>query len=220
MKKAKNWQCKICGEKQSVMQEFGRGSGKDCRQHIQKLNIKMRDKETAIAQQIQNEIDLAEHIPEEDVFQIPEESINIPPTAKGTESKWARYTEDVEEIHDDDEDCDLFMSNTVNNDLIHTNKNKKTTTTIQTKTKKIEKPIANSNLADKQFEIFCNSLTKMQHEPVEKSIDYSMNTENILKKQFNDIPKTIKRIEKFPTLLEPQAKKSKWNNYIPEQEDE
>ncbi|XP_054648043.1 MRN complex-interacting protein [Dunckerocampus dactyliophorus] len=38
VKKVKKWTCKLCGEKQSVLKEFGRGSGADCRRHVQKLN--------------------------------------------------------------------------------------------------------------------------------------------------------------------------------------
>ncbi|XP_060935747.1 MRN complex-interacting protein isoform X2 [Limanda limanda] len=35
------WSCKVCGEKQSLLKEFGRGSGADCRRHVQKLNAMM-----------------------------------------------------------------------------------------------------------------------------------------------------------------------------------
>nr|CAD7456434.1 unnamed protein product [Timema tahoe] len=38
VKKSNKWECKMCGEKQSVKQVYGRGSGKDCRAHVQKLN--------------------------------------------------------------------------------------------------------------------------------------------------------------------------------------
>uniref|UniRef100_A0A3Q2CF21 MRN complex-interacting protein N-terminal domain-containing protein n=1 Tax=Cyprinodon variegatus TaxID=28743 RepID=A0A3Q2CF21_CYPVA len=39
VKKVKKWSCKLCGEKQSFdLQEYGRGSGADCRRHVQKLN--------------------------------------------------------------------------------------------------------------------------------------------------------------------------------------
>ncbi|KAM4732514.1 MRN complex-interacting protein [Anableps anableps] len=38
VKKVKKWSCKLCGEKQSLLKEFGRGSGADCRRHVQKLN--------------------------------------------------------------------------------------------------------------------------------------------------------------------------------------
>uniref|UniRef100_A0A8K9UW62 MRN complex-interacting protein N-terminal domain-containing protein n=1 Tax=Oncorhynchus mykiss TaxID=8022 RepID=A0A8K9UW62_ONCMY len=36
VKKSKKWNCKLCGEKQS----FGRGSGVDCRRHVQKANAR------------------------------------------------------------------------------------------------------------------------------------------------------------------------------------
>ncbi|KAI4894432.1 hypothetical protein NFI96_010487, partial [Prochilodus magdalenae] len=38
VKKSKKWCCKMCGEKQSLIKEFGRGTGADCRRHVQKLN--------------------------------------------------------------------------------------------------------------------------------------------------------------------------------------
>uniref|UniRef100_A0A673NP34 MRN complex-interacting protein N-terminal domain-containing protein n=1 Tax=Sinocyclocheilus rhinocerous TaxID=307959 RepID=A0A673NP34_9TELE len=38
VKKSMKWTCKVCGEKQSLMQEFGRGTAADCRRHVQKLN--------------------------------------------------------------------------------------------------------------------------------------------------------------------------------------
>ncbi|KAI9551377.1 UPF0544 protein C5orf45-like protein [Daphnia sinensis] len=40
LKKSSNkWTCKMCGEKQSVNKVFGQGSAKDCREHVQKLNL-------------------------------------------------------------------------------------------------------------------------------------------------------------------------------------
>ncbi|XP_053734274.1 MRN complex-interacting protein isoform X2 [Synchiropus splendidus] len=38
VKKVPRWSCRMCGEKQSLLKEFGRGSGADCRHHVQKLN--------------------------------------------------------------------------------------------------------------------------------------------------------------------------------------
>ncbi|XP_045183042.2 MRN complex-interacting protein-like isoform X2 [Mercenaria mercenaria] len=38
VKKATKWTCKMCGEKQSLKKVFGRGSGAECRQHVQRLN--------------------------------------------------------------------------------------------------------------------------------------------------------------------------------------
>ncbi|XP_069676650.1 uncharacterized protein [Periplaneta americana] len=48
VKKSNKWECKICGEKQSIKKVYGRGSGKDCRLHVQKLN-EMHMKETEAA---------------------------------------------------------------------------------------------------------------------------------------------------------------------------
>lgn len=40
VKKDRKWTCKLCGEKQSLKKVFGQGSGKECRDHVQKLNTK------------------------------------------------------------------------------------------------------------------------------------------------------------------------------------
>ncbi|MPC64744.1 UPF0544 protein C5orf45 [Portunus trituberculatus] len=42
VRKDKKFVCKMCGERQS---EYGRGSGKDCRVHVQKLNTLRRSME-------------------------------------------------------------------------------------------------------------------------------------------------------------------------------
>ncbi|XP_038652141.1 MRN complex-interacting protein isoform X1 [Scyliorhinus canicula] len=39
VKKSKKWNCKLCGEKQSLLKVYGQGSGADCRRHVQKLNL-------------------------------------------------------------------------------------------------------------------------------------------------------------------------------------
>ncbi|XP_051514065.1 MRN complex-interacting protein isoform X2 [Myxocyprinus asiaticus] len=38
VKKSNKWACTVCGEKQSVIKEYGRGRAVDCRKHVQKLN--------------------------------------------------------------------------------------------------------------------------------------------------------------------------------------
>ncbi|XP_057379198.1 MRN complex-interacting protein-like [Daphnia carinata] len=38
-KNSNKWTCKMCGEKQSVNKVFGQGSAKDCREHVQRLNL-------------------------------------------------------------------------------------------------------------------------------------------------------------------------------------
>ncbi|KAM4621924.1 MRN complex-interacting protein [Polymixia lowei] len=44
VKKTKKWTCKMCGEKQSVIKVVSRGSGRDCRRHVQQLNSKRGEK--------------------------------------------------------------------------------------------------------------------------------------------------------------------------------
>merc|ERR1712192_548 len=39
-KKSAKWQCKLCGERQSLKQVFARGSGPECRKAVQELNLK------------------------------------------------------------------------------------------------------------------------------------------------------------------------------------
>ncbi|XP_063784607.1 MRN complex-interacting protein isoform X2 [Pseudophryne corroboree] len=39
VRKSQKWACKLCGEKQSLLKVYGRGSGADCRRHVQKLNL-------------------------------------------------------------------------------------------------------------------------------------------------------------------------------------
>ncbi|XP_059048977.1 MRN complex-interacting protein [Achroia grisella] len=38
MKKSNKFECKLCGEKQSIKRHYGLGTGKECRVHVQKLN--------------------------------------------------------------------------------------------------------------------------------------------------------------------------------------
>merc|ERR1719483_2023400 len=39
-KKSAKWQCKLCGERQSLKQVFAKGSGAECRKAVQELNLK------------------------------------------------------------------------------------------------------------------------------------------------------------------------------------
>ncbi|CAH1643345.1 unnamed protein product [Spodoptera littoralis] len=42
-KKSNKWECKLCGEKQSIKRHYGIGTAKDCRLHVQKLNTMRGD---------------------------------------------------------------------------------------------------------------------------------------------------------------------------------
>ncbi|XP_058129794.1 MRN complex-interacting protein [Anopheles ziemanni] len=62
VKKANKWMCKVCGVKQSLMKEYFRGSGKECRSVVHELterNIATDDQEAKLAEFVlQNDIQL------------------------------------------------------------------------------------------------------------------------------------------------------------------
>nr|XP_040029350.1 MRN complex-interacting protein isoform X3 [Gasterosteus aculeatus aculeatus] len=68
VKKVNKWICKLCGEKQSQLKEFGRGSGAECRRHVQKLNAMrgaMMEEHNSCSLRKQVEAE-REDVPEED----------------------------------------------------------------------------------------------------------------------------------------------------------
>ncbi|XP_072041813.1 uncharacterized protein [Amphiura filiformis] len=60
VKKVPKWVCKMCGEKQSLKKEYGRGSGADCRKHVQKLNL--------LKVSVENDIPAETHPVDQDVL--------------------------------------------------------------------------------------------------------------------------------------------------------
>lgn len=85
VKKVPKWQCKVCNEKQSVLKVYAKGSGKDCRQYVQDLNM-------------QQGLLAAEHSSEntndpQDGGTYPEEYQEFPRN-NDQPSKWSDYLED------------------------------------------------------------------------------------------------------------------------------
>ncbi|XP_024120371.1 MRN complex-interacting protein [Oryzias melastigma] len=87
VKKVKKWLCKLCGQKQSLLKEFGRGSGADCRRHVQKLNAMrgamMEEEHSTWASRAQLEEE------EEENEEVAEEVI--------LGSRWSKYLSTAEE---------------------------------------------------------------------------------------------------------------------------
>ncbi|KAK3578417.1 hypothetical protein CHS0354_035618 [Potamilus streckersoni] len=54
VKKSKKWNCKLCGEKQSIVKVYAQGSGAYCRHHVQQLNMIRGGLETAKNEQVQS----------------------------------------------------------------------------------------------------------------------------------------------------------------------
>ncbi|KAM9377732.1 MRN complex-interacting protein [Pholidichthys leucotaenia] len=92
VKKVNKWSCKLCGEKQSLLKEFGRGSGADCRRHVQKLNA-MRG--AMVEEQDRRAQSLWEEGDEEKLTQVNQ--------SRG--SRWSKYldTPDEEAVPEEEE---------------------------------------------------------------------------------------------------------------------
>ncbi|XP_062621931.1 MRN complex-interacting protein-like [Saccostrea cucullata] len=113
VKKSSNkWNCKLCGEKQSIKKVFGRGSGADCRQHVQRLNTLRQQQEVAVVDSAYQDVAVAVSA-YQDVAVVDSsyqgfsgdkgpdseeltQSQDIPQHNSG--SKWSQY---VEEAHED-----------------------------------------------------------------------------------------------------------------------
>ncbi|XP_048816712.1 MRN complex-interacting protein [Lagopus muta] len=48
-KRSRKWSCCVCGQRQALQKVYGQGSGRDCRLHVQKLNLLQGEAEEAAA---------------------------------------------------------------------------------------------------------------------------------------------------------------------------
>uniref|UniRef100_UPI0037E870C5 MRN complex-interacting protein isoform X2 n=1 Tax=Semicossyphus pulcher TaxID=241346 RepID=UPI0037E870C5 len=100
VKKANRWICKLCGEKQMLLKEFGRGSGADCRRHVQKLNA-MRG-----AMMEEEELNTWSQWKQED--EEPEEEHQVSQTQV---SRWSKYLDKPEEAEPEEEEEEKVLMN-------------------------------------------------------------------------------------------------------------
>ncbi|XP_077073361.1 MRN complex-interacting protein [Siphateles boraxobius] len=102
VKKSKNWACKVCGEKQSLVKEFGRGAAVDCRRHVQKLNAlrgRLEDTHTHGSQREQDDED------EEDVHEgLDRDQENTSQEVCHHVSRWSKYSAPTSECPDEEEE--------------------------------------------------------------------------------------------------------------------
>ncbi|XP_058654423.1 MRN complex-interacting protein isoform X2 [Onychostoma macrolepis] len=92
VKKSKKWTCKVCGEKQSLIKEFGQGSAADCRRHVQKLNA-LRGQML----EVNSEELLSQREPDENEDVL--ESLDQNPKSEEVDqvSRWSKYTDQTAE---------------------------------------------------------------------------------------------------------------------------
>ncbi|XP_068460327.1 MRN complex-interacting protein isoform X2 [Clinocottus analis] len=99
VKKINKWSCKLCGQKQTLMKEFGRGSGSDCRRHVQKLNA-MRG--AAMEEQEQHTWSLWKQV-EAERQDVPQQHDQVRPTGS---SRWSKYLDTPEEAEPEEDEVE------------------------------------------------------------------------------------------------------------------
>ncbi|XP_051715884.1 MRN complex-interacting protein isoform X2 [Ctenopharyngodon idella] len=104
VKKSKKWVCKVCGEKQSLMKEFGRGAAADCRRHVQKLNALRGRLQEVSSERLVSQWEQDDEYENEDVH----EGLDQDQMDKSEEvahvSRWSKYTDSSAEGPDEHED--------------------------------------------------------------------------------------------------------------------
>ncbi|KAM3926883.1 MRN complex-interacting protein [Leptodactylus fuscus] len=98
VKKSKKWSCKLCGEKQSVLKVYGKGSGADCRHHVQKLNLLQGEvahvATDAAGDNCENAISDDDGDETKQNFVIPQETASL--------SRWNKYLEENGDTHEEE----------------------------------------------------------------------------------------------------------------------
>lgn len=102
-KKANKFECKLCGEKQSIKRHYGLSTAKDCRLQVQKLNgLRAEINELEI-----NKDDSDEEIENKLVDHKPNLG-NLKPNT----SKWSEYVDKTEEITETTHIETMYLNNT------------------------------------------------------------------------------------------------------------
>lgn len=99
-KKSNKWQCKLCGEKQSIKRHYGLGTGKECRLHVQKLNSARGEVDET------NEIAKLNESSDEELPQIDETDIGK--NEVDLKSKWSEFVDNTENVKEPEPDTMCF----------------------------------------------------------------------------------------------------------------
>ncbi|XP_023276431.1 MRN complex-interacting protein [Seriola lalandi dorsalis] len=128
VKKVNRWSCKVCGDKQSLLKEFGRGTGADCRRHVQKLNA---IRGAMIEEQEQNTWSLWEQV-EADGEEEPEEERDNQ-VSQTQVSRWFKYLDAPKEANEEGEpeEDNILMDRQQLHGINMTDRKRKRTTPVQ-----------------------------------------------------------------------------------------
>ncbi|KAH9489392.1 hypothetical protein Btru_056351 [Bulinus truncatus] len=118
--KTSKWKCKLCGEKQSIIKVYGRGTGVDCRKHVQKLNT-LRGK---IDQEVQENylLSVLSDPPKAKSSDHDSQTVEDLPSDRKT-SHWSKFLDVPGDI--DTESTDVDLSLTTDFKELHKNRKRK-----------------------------------------------------------------------------------------------
>ncbi|XP_072520215.1 MRN complex-interacting protein [Salminus brasiliensis] len=104
VKKSKKWSCKMCGEKQSLIKEYGRGTGADCRRHVQKLNSMRGELLEVENERAWTQWEKEEECEAKDRSGDEGQSCEQQEDMRATVSRWSKYVDQTENEPRGDED--------------------------------------------------------------------------------------------------------------------
>lgn len=156
VKKSNKWDCKMCGDKQSLMKVFGEGTGKECRLHVQKLNtmrmVKERDSADSV-EAIPSHLDI---VPLLGIQQNLEQTDQTPSFT----SKWAKYIESPTKTIEPEGSLDQSLSNDLQYVLELPEKKQKPKTSVKLANNKnmfIHSPASKGKRKSDQLNEDCNN---------------------------------------------------------------
>ncbi|XP_035194457.1 MRN complex-interacting protein isoform X2 [Oxyura jamaicensis] len=110
-KRSAKWSCSVCGQRQALLKVYGRGSGRDCRHHVQKLNSLQGEAEEAIARTTRC---IEESVNDNENIAARGEDSSVQQEGRIEVSRWSKYldkgSEDQEEEEEESTERQQFCS--------------------------------------------------------------------------------------------------------------
>nr|XP_047913277.1 MRN complex-interacting protein [Anser cygnoides] len=100
-KRSAKWSCSVCGQRQALLKVYGRGSGRDCRHHVQKLNSLQGEAEEAIARTARC---IEESVNDNENTAAHGEDSSVQQEGRVEVSRWSKYLDKGSEDQEEEEE--------------------------------------------------------------------------------------------------------------------
>ncbi|XP_026764459.2 probable serine/threonine-protein kinase clkA [Galleria mellonella] len=205
LKKSNKFECKLCGEKQSIKRHYGLGTGKECRLHVQKLNGIRGEIDELNKSYTENSSDDNEF---GNVLNEVQNNNTLDNESIKRGNKWSEYIEEPTEVNSNEP---MYFNNS--EVVLEIPKN-------VTKKRKRVNNISYSSTLRKSFDKTDEIENYRDLKPFEKpqNLYFDRATSKIDNAEYinNDVNKKSKPSTKF---LNPKIKESKWDQYTENDED-